>query len=74
MGHGHTFYLPTDEGDYGRALHGGEKQVWGDPGYIGVRKRKETWELYLDWRVAMKPSASSSVPSIFRLRMVVSIW
>ena len=24
-----------------RLLHGGEKQVWGDAGYIGVQKRKE---------------------------------
>ena len=38
-----------------RLLHGGEKQVWGDAGYIGVQKRKENLELEVDWRVAMKP-------------------
>ena len=38
-----------------RLLHGGEKQVWGDAGYIGVQKRKENLGLDVDWRVAMKP-------------------
>ena len=38
-----------------RLLHGGEKQVWGDAGYIGVQKREENLGLDVDWRVAMKP-------------------
>ena len=36
-------------------LHGGEKQVWGDAGYIGVQKRPENRELAVEWQVAMKP-------------------
>ena len=38
-----------------RLLHGGEKQVWGDAGYIGVQKRQENLELDVEWQVAMKP-------------------
>ena len=38
-----------------RLLHGGERQVWGDAGYIGVQKRPENLELDVDWQVAMKP-------------------
>ena len=39
----------------GNLLHGGERQVWGDAGYIGVQKRRENLGLSVDWRVAMKP-------------------
>ena len=43
-----------------RLLYGGEQQVWGDAGYIGVQKRgvqkrEENLGLDVDWRVAMKP-------------------
>ena len=38
-----------------RLLHGGERQVWGDAGYIGVQKREEHLELAGQWQVAMKP-------------------
>ena len=38
-----------------RLLHGGERQVWGDAGYIGVQKRQENLGLPVDWQVAMKP-------------------
>ncbi len=38
-----------------RLLHGGEQQVWGDAGYIGVQKRPENLELDVQWQVAMKP-------------------
>ena len=38
-----------------RLLHGGEQQVWGDAGYIGVQKRPESLELDVEWQVAMKP-------------------
>ena len=37
-----------------RLLHGGERQVWGDAGYIGVQKRQENLGLPMDWQVAMK--------------------
>ena len=36
-------------------LHGGEQQIWGDAGYIGVQKRQENLGLAVDWQVAMKP-------------------
>ena len=38
-----------------RLLHGEERQVWGDAGYIGVQKREENLGLEVDWQVAMKP-------------------
>ena len=38
-----------------RLLHGGEQQVWGDAGYIGVQKREENLGLAVDWQVALKP-------------------
>ena len=37
-----------------RLLHGGEQQVWGDAGYIGVQKRQENLDLDVEWQVAMK--------------------
>ena len=36
-------------------LHGGEKVVWCDAGYQGVRKRAENLGCQVDWRVAMRP-------------------
>ena len=38
----------------GNLLHGEERQVWGDAGYMGVQKRKESLGLDVDWRVALK--------------------
>ena len=38
-----------------RLMHGGEQQVWGDAGYIGVHERPENLELDVDWQVAMSP-------------------
>ena len=38
-----------------RLLHGGERLVWGDAGYIGVQRREENLGLEVDWQVAMKP-------------------
>ena len=38
-----------------RLLHGRERQVWGDAGYIGEQKREENLGLAVDWQVAMKP-------------------
>ncbi len=38
-----------------RLFHGGEKQVWGDAGYIGGQKRAENQGLTVEWQVAMKP-------------------
>ena len=36
-------------------MHGGERQVWGDAGHVGVQKREEHLELAVQWQVAMKP-------------------
>ena len=38
-----------------RLLHGGETQVWGDAGYLGVQKREENLGLALAWQVALRP-------------------
>ena len=38
-----------------RLLHGGEQQVWGDAGDVGVQKRYENLGMAVDWQVAMKP-------------------
>ena len=40
-----------------RLLHGGESQVWGDAGYIGVQKRAEHQGRAVTWQVALKPAA-----------------
>ena len=39
-----------------KLLHGGELQVWGDAGYVGVQQREENLGLAVDWRIAMRPS------------------
>ena len=39
----------------GELLHGEERRVWGDAGYIGVGKRKENLGLSVDWLIALKP-------------------
>ena len=44
-------------------LHGGERQVWGDAGYIGMHKRQENLELAVDWQVAMKPGQQRKLAS-----------
>ena len=36
-------------------LHGGETQVWGDAGYLGVERRPEPRGRAVDWQVAMRP-------------------
>ena len=38
-----------------RLLRGGETQVWGDAGYLGVQKREENLGLALAWQVALRP-------------------
>ena len=38
-----------------RLLHGGETQVWGDAGYLGVQKREENLGLAVAWQVALRP-------------------
>lgn len=45
-------------------LHGGEKRVWGDAGYIGVAKRPEILELdqEVDWVVSMRRGQRRKLP------------
>ena len=38
-------------------LHGGETVAWGDAGYQGVHKRRESLGLEVEWRVAMRPGS-----------------
>ena len=40
-----------------RLLHGEERAVWGDSGYIGVHKREENREIDVEWYVAMRAGA-----------------
>lgn len=38
-----------------KLLHGEEKTVWGDAGYLGVDKRDEHAKRKVDWQIAMRP-------------------
>src|SRR5690606_27943862 len=38
-----------------KLLHGDEKRVWGDAGYLGVDKRKEHKKRDVDWLLSMRP-------------------
>jgi len=39
-----------------KLLHGKEKEVFGDAGYVGIAKREEHQERAVDWQIAMRPS------------------
>jgi IS5 family transposase len=36
-------------------LHGEEKRVWGDAGYVGVEKRKKHKDRHVQWLIAIRP-------------------
>ncbi|WP_019603074.1 IS5 family transposase [Teredinibacter turnerae] len=38
-----------------KLLHGKEKRVWGDAGYVGIDKRDENKDRDVDWFIAMRP-------------------
>lgn len=38
-----------------RLVHGQERQVFGDAGYIGIEKRDEARHIAAEWQVAMRP-------------------
>ncbi len=38
-----------------RLVHGQERQVFGDAGYIGIEKRDEARHIVAEWQVAMRP-------------------
>ena len=44
-----------DVAQAGKLLHGKERRVWGDAGYLGVGKRKENLGLDEEWLAAMRP-------------------
>ncbi|WP_444897439.1 IS5 family transposase [Microbulbifer sp. SSSA005] len=56
-----------------RVLHGEEKRIWGDSGYIGAEKRKELKEREADWYIAMKPSKLKTLPGRDALRKAEKI-
>ncbi|WP_444915864.1 IS5 family transposase [Microbulbifer sp. TRSA007] len=56
-----------------RVLHGEEKRVWGDSGYIGAEKREELKERKADWYIAMKPSKLKTLPGRDALRKAEKI-
>ncbi|WP_444926027.1 IS5 family transposase [Microbulbifer sp. TRSA002] len=56
-----------------RVLHGEEKRIWGDSGYIGAEKREELKEREADWYIAMKPSKLKTLPGRDALRKAEKI-
>lgn len=46
----------------GQLLHGKEKTVWGDAGYIGVDKRDEHSQRKVGWLIAMRPGKRAQLP------------
>lgn len=42
-------------------LHGDEKRVWGDAGYVGSEKRKEHINRKVQWLIAMRPGARAKL-------------
>lgn len=45
-----------------KLLHGEEKTVWGDAGYLGVDKRDEHQQRKVDWLIAMRPGKRAQLP------------
>lgn len=42
-------------------LHGDEKRIWGDAGYVGVDKREEHRARLVDWFIAMRPGQRATL-------------
>jgi len=45
-----------------KLLHGQEKTVWGDAGYIGIEKRAEHKNRKAQWQIAMRPGKRAQLP------------
>lgn len=45
-----------------KLLHGQEKTVWGDAGYIGIEKRDEHKKRKAQWQIAMRPGKRAQLP------------
>ena len=53
-----TAYTPANASDVkqvGKLLHGQEKEVWGDAGYLGAYKYAENVSNDIRWSIAMRP-------------------
>lgn len=46
----------------GRLLHGKEKDVWGDAGYLGIENREEHKNRKVEWHIAMRPGKRATFP------------
>ena len=45
-----------------KLLHGKEKSVWGDAGYLGIEKRKEHERRGTRWQIALRPGKRAQLP------------
>ena len=43
-------------------LHGQEKRVWTDAGYVGIEKRQEHSQRKVAWQIAMRPGKRAQLP------------
>ena len=56
---------PANEHDITAAdklLHGEEKRVWGDAGYVGIDKREEHENRDVEWLIACRPGKLKALP------------
>lgn len=45
-----------------KLLHGDERRVWGDAGYVGIEKRTEHQDRDVEWFIAMRPGKRATLP------------
>ncbi len=67
---------PANEHDITAAdklLHGEEKRVWGDAGYVGIDKREEHQSRDVEWLIACRPGKLKALPKKSGARMTEKI-
>jgi len=67
---------PANEHDITAAdklLHGKEKRVWGDAGYVGIDKRDEHKDRDVEWLIASRPGKLKVLPKKSDARKVETI-
>ena len=67
---------PANEHDITAAdklLHGEEKRVWGDAGYVGIDKREEHQSRDVEWLIACRPGKLKTLPKTSDQRMTEKI-
>jgi len=67
---------PANEHDITAAdklLHGEEKRVWGDAGYVGIYKRDEHQDRQVEWFIACRPGKLKSLPMNSDVRAIEKI-